>query len=124
VLGSDVHLLEIDLLRGGEHTVAAPRDRVARRGLYDYLISLSRAGQRDRCEVWGVPLQQRLPRIAVPLTDNDPDVIVDLQALVSRCYDAGGYARRLDYRLEPAPALREADAAWADALLRDKGLRT
>jgi hypothetical protein len=123
VLASPTHLLEIDLLRQGQHTVAAPRDRLGRRGPYDYLVSLSRGGRRDRCEVWGMPLRQRLPRIAVPLADGDPDVVLDLQALFEHCYDAGGYARRLDYRREPFPPLSRVDAEWADASLRARGLR-
>lgn len=124
VLASPTHLLEIDLLRRGRHTVAAPRNRLIRRGPYDYLVSLARGGQRDRCEVWGSPLRQRLPRIAVPLAGGDPDVVLDLQPLFGRCYDAGGYALRLDYRREPSPLLPRADAEWADALLRERGLRT
>jgi hypothetical protein len=51
-------------------------------------------------------------------------VILDLQALFVRCYDAGGYSRRLDYRREPFPALPRSDAEWADALLHERGLRT
>ncbi|CAN5731949.1 DUF4058 family protein [soil metagenome] len=123
ILASPVHLLEIDLLRQGVHTVAAPRDRLLRRGPFDYLASLSRGDRRDRFEVWAIPLRQRLPRIAVPLANGDPDVSLDLQPLFDRCYEAGGYARRLDYRRESVPALPRAEAEWAESLLRDRGLR-
>lgn len=68
-------------------------------------------------------VRQRLPRVRVPLTGDDPDVVLDLQAVFDRCYDAAAYARSLDYRQPPVPPLRPADAEWADALLREKGLR-
>ena len=41
-----------------------------------------------------------------------------------RAYDEGAYLRQIDYSHEPAPRLKENDAAWADALLRAKGLRS
>jgi Protein of unknown function (DUF4058) len=123
VLASETHLLKIDLLRHGEHTVAATRERVLQRGNYDYIVSLSRAGQRDLCEVWGIQLRDHLPRVSIPLAGEDPDVLLDLQSHFVTCYDRGGYAARIDYRRDPPTALRSADAEWADTLLRQKGLR-
>lgn len=123
VLSSPTHLLEIDLLREGEHTVAVPRDRLIRRGAYDYLAALSRGGKRNVCEVWPISLRQRLPRVALPLAEGDPDVVLDLQVLFTRCYDAGGFGRRIDYSRRPAEPLLEADADWADDLLSERGLR-
>jgi hypothetical protein len=57
------------------------------------------------------------------LAGDDPDVVLDLQAVFDLYYDAGAYARRLDYRHDPAVSLSDEDAVWADALLRRKGLR-
>jgi hypothetical protein len=117
-------LLEIDLLRSGLHTVAATRERLARHGPYDFLVSLSRGDRRALCDAWGVSVRQRLPRVAVPLLSGDPDVVLDLQALFTDCYDRGGYSRRVDYRRDPVPPLTPGDAAWSDALLRQRSLRT
>jgi hypothetical protein len=122
ILSSQTHLIEIDLLRQGEHTVAAPQEMLCRKGKWDYLVCLHRGGQKGRYEVWAIMLQQRLPRIHVPLQNGDPDVVLDLQSVFNRCYDEGAYARRLDYRSEPPTPLEGADAQWADALLRDRGL--
>lgn len=122
VLQSDSHLLEIDLLRRGEHTVLAQWDYLRREGYWDYLVCLHRA-HSDTCQVWPASLRESLPEVRVPLAGEDPDVILDLQAAFTHCYDAGAYARTLDYRAEPDPPLDPADAAWADALLREKGLR-
>lgn len=105
ILQSPTHLIEIDLLRHGEHTVAAPRAHLCRRGRWDYLVCLHRGGQRGRYEVWAITLRQRLPRIHVPLAHGDADVVLDLQAVFERCYDEGAYARRLTYRGEPSTPL-------------------
>jgi len=128
LLESRSHLIEIDLLRSGQHTVAVPEEALRREGRrrgarWDYLISLHRGGDGARYEVWPVLVRVRLPRIHVPLADNDPDVLLDLQAVFDRCYDTGAYARRLDYRRDPAEPLAGDDAEWAAALLRERGLR-
>ncbi len=124
ILSSQTHLIEIDFLRSGEHTVAVPRDMLRGRGQWDYLVCLHHGGRKEeRYEVWGIPLQQRLPRIHVPLLEGDLDVVLDLQAVFNRCYDEGAYARRLDYRREPPTAMTENDARWANALLCEQGLR-
>lgn len=52
--------------------------------------------------------------------DGDPDVSLDLQAVFSRCYDACGYARRLDYRLDPHIRIEGEDADWAGKLLTNR----
>src|SRR5579859_4563691 len=70
LLRSDVHFIEIDLLRSGEHTVAAPRAWLNAKQPWDYLVCLHRSGQRGRYETWPVTLREPLPRINVPL-END-----------------------------------------------------
>jgi len=122
ILSSQTHLIEIDLLQQGEHTVAPPREMLLRKGKWDYLVCLHRGGQRGRYEVWAITLRQRLPRIRVPLQDVDPDAVLDLQAVFNRCYDEGAYARRLNYRSEPPTPFVDKDAQWANALLRERGL--
>ena len=124
VLESQSNLIEIDLLRQGEHTVAAPREVLQHRGPWDALVCLHRGGQGHRYEVWPMALRQPLPCIAIPLDDDHPDVALDLQVIFDRGYDAGGYARRLDYQYEPETPLHDDDRVWADALLRERGLRT
>lgn len=124
LLQSQTHLLEIDLLRGGAHTLFPPSNYLVRhQAEADYLVCLHRAGQGSTFEVWMRSVRERLPRVRVPLAEKEPDVVVDLQAALDRCYDAGPYRRRVDYHKESAPPLGPADAAWADALLREKGLR-
>jgi hypothetical protein len=123
IQGSPTHLVEIDLLRFGEHTVAPPVDELRSRGAYHYLVSVSRGEAHTDYDVWARTLRERLPRFRVPLTGNDPDVVVDLQAILDRAYEDGDYERMTDYRVPPAVALSPADAKWAAALLRQHGLR-
>ncbi len=123
VLASAVSLMEIDLLRFGAHTVMAPEHSLHALPAWHYLVALSRANQRDQVAVYPISMRQRLPRVAIPLTDPDPDVVLDLQAVFERCYDNGAYSDLLDYTRPPQEPLAEQDAAWADTLLREKGLR-
>lgn len=122
LLCSTTHLIEIDLLRAGRHTVAMPQDRLDENG-WDYLVCLHKGGWRNKYRVWPVPLLKRLPRIAVPLAGKDADVVVDIQALLNQCYDVGRFADRLDYRAECPPPVSKRSAKWIDDLLHKKKLR-
>ncbi|MGF1582433.1 MAG: DUF4058 family protein [Gemmataceae bacterium] len=121
-LADDSHILEIDLLRTGVHTVLAPQERILRRGKSHYLVSLSRSGGREFCEVWGFTLRDRLPKVAVPVAGSDPDLVLDLQTLLARCYEAGGFGRRIDYTDDPFLPLSRNLAEWAVPWLRQHGI--
>lgn len=124
LLSSQVHLAEIDLLRAGSHALAIPQHALVDLAEpWHYLVSVNRASRRYRFELYPAWLRRRLPRIAVPLRAPDPDIALDLQAVFTRCYDNGGYEDFIDYRHEPSVPLPPDDAAWADALLREQGLR-
>jgi len=123
VLDSSAHLVEIDLLSEGKFTVAIGEEG---RGLlppYRYLVSVNRAPERYRFETYPIPLARCLPPVNVPLREPDPDVTFDLQAVFARCYDNGAYADLVDYGRPPPAHLSSKEAAWADDLLRGKGLR-
>ncbi|HLK59135.1 MAG TPA: DUF4058 family protein [Chthonomonadaceae bacterium] len=124
VVAARKHLIEIDLLRAGEHVVMVPRETLLRETRWDYLVCLYRAGQPQALQVWPTPLRERLPRIDIPLDVGVQDVVLDLQEAFDRNYEEGAYIRDIDYRREPIPPLGSEDAAWADALLRERGLRS
>jgi hypothetical protein len=117
LLAGAVHLLEIDVLRAGLPTVAAPFERIVRRGRFHYLVSLSRAGGREFCEVWPIALRDSLPRVVLPLAAGDSDLTLDLQTVFTYCYEAGSFARRIDYHDEPFYPLSCTDAAWAEKVV-------
>jgi hypothetical protein len=112
-----INWVEIDLLRGGLPTVPH-----ARLSPSDYRILVWRAGQRG-AQYWPVQLRQPLPIIGIPLREPDPDVPLDLGAVLQSAYERGAYELSLDYRRKPDPPLKAHDAAWADRLLKDRGLR-
>ena len=94
ILASSTHLVEIDLLRQGQHTVAASKGLLHEPGPWDYVACLHRAGHGRRFTTWPVTVRQRLPRIRVPLADDDQEVVLDLQAVFQRCYDECGLSAR------------------------------
>jgi hypothetical protein len=76
VLSSDTHLVELDLLRGGQRLPTVdPLPET------DFSVFVCRAQRRYQAEVYAWGLRQPLPRIPIPLAGNDPDVEVDLQAV-------------------------------------------
>lgn len=123
VIAAGASLVEIDLTRGGQDVLAVPLWRLppSRRTLFRACVR--RGWKPDLAEVYPLPLRKRLPAIRIPLRETDKDVPLDLQALIDECYEKGGYHDDLNYRVEPVPALDPDDAAWADELLRSRGLR-
>lgn len=124
LLASDVHLVEIDLLRKGPHVLAIPK-RTARReaGDYDYLSCVNRAKEcRDEYELYPARLRGKLPRILVPVAGDDPDVKLEIQQVLAQTYDAGTYREWIDYSKPCVPRLPAEDQAWADELIRQAGI--
>lgn len=115
ILEKGVHLIEIDLLRGGAHTTAVPwRALVRKRVRFDYHVCLHKFDQPKVFHVYPIGLQSRLPEIAVPLLPGDPTITVDLQAVFDRSYDSGPFRREVHYREEtPDPPLTPEQLAWA-----------
>ena len=50
--------------------------------------------------------------------DGDPDVVLDLQAVLAKTYEAGRYRERLRDDRPCVPPLSAETQAWADACLR------
>ena len=123
LLETAVNLVEIDLLGYGKDTVLARNAVITEPADWRYLINISRGQRRRELEVYVVPLWQRLPRCRIPLRPPDPDAVLDLPAVFSRCYDVGGYDLLIDYSRPPAVLLRDEETAWLANLLQEKGLR-
>lgn len=124
VLSSTAHLIEIDLLRRGIFTVAVPEAEVLDHGPHHYITSLHRADREDQFEFWSWSVRERLPRISIPLADDEEDVVLDLQAVLDECYDRAAFAKLIDYRTDPPPPAFEAqEREWIEARLREAGMR-
>lgn len=124
VLASPIHLVEIDLLRGGEHATALPRICIESRfGPFDYHVTVNRFVEPDKYYVYPVRLAERLPEISVPLLPRDGSVPLDLQIVFDRCYDAGPYRRRIRYDLaQIVPPLTASQAEWAARILQEQNV--
>ena len=77
---------------------------------------------RRRRYVATARLSDRLPTFCVPLDPGLEPVPVELQPLVDRCYDNRKYARQVRYDRPPDPPLTPEQRAWAEGVLRAKGL--
>jgi len=123
MLRGGVNLVEIDLLHAGDHTVVAPRPNLERHEPFHALVCVWRASNPLNCEVYFVRLQTRLPRVRIPLLPEDRDVVLDVQAVLTRCYDAARYDLDIDYTRMPPVALSPSDMAWIEDYLSEKGVR-
>ena len=117
-LRGGINLAEIDLLRGGMWTLPdrsllmpPPPGRIW------HYVCVTRAPWSGEYEFYMLPLRNRLPSIRVPLRASDPDVALDLQALIDQCYERGRYDSVLDYTRPPQPPLTEEEAAWTRQVL-------
>lgn len=113
ILGSGVHLLELDLLRRGSRVLAThPRLPATA-----YLITLTRSPPVS-VEVWPVGLSERLPDVPVPLRAPDPDVSLELSPALSTVHDEAAYQLSVDYAgSPPPPSIPEPDERWMRELL-------
>ena len=114
-----VNLVEIDLIRAGRFILAVPESAVPDDCRATYLVCVRRVAQPHRAELYPMPLRQPLPNVRLPLRPSDADILLQLQALIDRCYQAGRYDK-LDYRQPLQPPLAEDDQRWVHDLLGDR----
>jgi hypothetical protein len=119
LLTSGTHLVEIDLIRKFR-----PMPFAGISAETDYRILVSRAQQRPQAALYAFNLRDPIPVFPLPLRSISEAIPINLNDLIDTLYDAGAYARRIDYRQDPpTPKLSEADRAWCDRLLQEQGLR-
>jgi hypothetical protein len=110
LLNGPVHLVEIDLLRGGDPMPAVDRPDCA------YSVLVSRVERHLDAEFWPISLRERLLVIPVPVRSPDADARLDLQAVLDRIYDDAGYDDYI-YEGSPRPKLDDHDVDWARQFL-------
>src|SRR5262245_40697092 len=114
-------IVEIDLVLQGQ-----PLLDYSREGLpdWDYAVTVTRAMQPERHEIYTATVQKRLPRFKLPLALDDRDTVVDLQAAFARCYDQGGFSAQIDYQATPAVISDQDDRTWVNDLLVQMKVRS
>ena len=118
----DVSLVEIDLLRRGLWMLCVPKARIPAARRTEYGACVRRGWNPWRLELYPLPLRHKLPRIPIPLREDDKDVALDLQALVDQCYANGRYDS-IDYSVDLKPPFAPDDAGWVNDLLKSAGRR-
>ena len=124
ILDAGVHYLQLDLLRAGDPLLPDGEPTQA----FDYNAVLVRAertehgGYKREADVWYWHVRDPLPKLPVPLEEDDADLVLDLRAVIDGAYDAGDYSRDL-YRHPPEPPLSPEDQAWAAGLLQAAGIK-
>lgn len=113
ILGSLSNRVEIDLLRANP-----PMTMLGQVQPTHYRMVVSRSEQRPQADLYGFNVSEPIPGFPLPLKPEEPEPIVDLQAIIQGVCERAGYDDRLDYHQPvPPPALSEADQQWIDTLL-------
>ncbi|HVV99561.1 MAG TPA: DUF4058 family protein [Planctomycetaceae bacterium] len=120
---SGTNLVEIDLLRAGKSTARIEEEKLEKLRPWDYLVLVTRH-RPYRQEVYAFPLSRPIPRVAIPLTGGDRDVVLDLQSAFSRCWEEGPYPDLLRYGSPPATPLGPEQLVWSQGVLTKAGLTT
>lgn len=118
LVAAGVHLVEIDLLRGGEFVCYADLDQVPpeRRGTYYVCLTLAHHGHEHR--LYPFALRERLGVIPVPLRQGEAPISLDLQMVIDQCYRRGRYGDAINYEEPPNPPLADREQCWARDVTR------
>jgi len=107
ILLSDVHLVEIDLLRGGQRMPMVDPWPTS-----PYVFLVARQYPAKNCKAWPAFALRPLPSIPVPLAKPDPDLMLDLQPMVEAIYRRSRYFLSIDYTKPPVPPLQPQESDW------------
>ena len=108
-----VSFVEIDLLRAGEpmpYTEAADDA--------DYRILVRQRAHPWRIKLYPFDVPQSIPIFPLPLLPEDQEPLVNLNEILAGVYERAGYDLILNYAEPPTPPLNDADAAWANEILK------
>ena len=117
VFRSMTHLVEIDLLRAGR-----PLPVIGDVPASHYRVLVVNCRQTN-AELYPFSTQSPIPVFVMPLAEGSEGIAIDLKPIIDEVYVLGSYDRDIDYQTDPEPPLSDADRAWLDQLLREKGLR-
>jgi hypothetical protein len=117
---ANANLVEIDLVMQGQ-----PMLDYSREGLpeWDHAVTVTRASQPERYEIYTATLQKKLPKFRLPLAADDRDTVLDLQAVFVRCYDQANFMAQINYQRDPPTRLEDDDRKWVDDVLRQQKVR-
>ncbi len=111
-LDSDVHFVEIDLLRAGP-----PMPYTERAMGSHYRLFIRRRERPGQARLYPFFMRQSIPTFSLPLLPDDAEPTVDLGALLNGVYDRAGYDLVIRYDQPPIPDLSAEETIWAAELL-------
>lgn len=120
-LRSGANVAEIDLVLDGKPTLDYDRTGLPS---WNYAVTVTRAAAPDRHEIYTATLNKTLPKFRLPLLADHRDVLVDVQAALTRAYEAGGFEETIDYSVDPPVPLSDEDRAWLRDLLKPHRFRS
>lgn len=101
-LSAGVHVVEIDLVRGGEwDRLLRPLVSADLRTPFRYVYR--NANDPTRVGLHPIKLSDPLPPVKIPLQPRDPIAVVELQPLVDGAYTEGRYFKTIDYSVDCVP---------------------
>jgi hypothetical protein len=113
LLQQDLHLVELDLLLGGNRL---PVEAELPGG--DYFAFVSRVERRPWSEVYAWSIRDPLPTIPVPLLAPDPDVPLDLASVFATVYQKGRYERSIDHDAPLGSLLPPEHTEWVRSVIK------
>lgn len=123
LLNSQANLVEIDLLGYGQKTTLVRTAQISTPADWRYSITISRLNRRRKVEAYVFNIQDPLPKCRIPLRAADPDVVLNLPSVFTRCYEIGSYDLLIDYARLPPVSLDSQETAWMQIYLQEKGLQ-
>lgn len=83
-----------------------------------YRILVSRGYCRPDADLYAFGLKNPIPAFPVPLRQEEPEPVVDLQRLLNEVYERARFDLAIDYSRPVKPPLPPEEAAWATEILR------
>ena len=96
LLREQVHLVELDLLIGGE-----PMPLTGVGPWAHYFALITDAQQYPECDVYSWTLRDSMPSIPLPLRPGGSSILLNLTAAFQSCYDRGNYRASINYDMPP-----------------------
>lgn len=115
ILMGTANFVEIDFVRGGDKMPMMDSWPSS-----PYYLLVARKLFAPACRVWPAYLQRPVPKLRIPLLHPDPDVVLDLQAMIDAIYVRSRYERSIDYTRPLTLPLTAEESAWLAERLQDR----